>query len=56
MMNNDKVKLEDLGIDKSRRIAVRKKEEVLFEDKLQVKGETMRVTLKLWLIDEVKQS
>jgi hypothetical protein len=36
-----------------RRIAVRKKEEVMYEDNLEVKAQTMRVILKLWLKDEV---
>ena len=38
-----------------RRIAVRKKDEVLYEDNLEVKAQTMRVILKLWLKDEVDQ-
>jgi hypothetical protein len=50
----DKERLEETRIDKQRRIAVRKKDEVQFEDQLEVKAQTMRVTLKLWLEDEVK--
>ncbi len=52
--NLDKERVEESRIDKQRRIAVRKKDEVQFEDQLEVKAQTMRVTLKLWLEDEVK--